>query len=135
MNFHCFFLLLALVATAYACAPVQQDSSPDPLRRRRSIQEFSEDEKEEQVIITIVSQKPFDPLTVESNLEVLHKAVSDYETKEGIQYDVNTLTRITKNEGGKFAVEYKVEDDCQRVKEFILGAKKSSDEFNYATIR
>ena len=117
--------VMACPAPAPAATATTTTTAPTG-RRRRSVDPVS---------VTIVSNKPYDVSTIDLNLEILKAVVTDYEKVEGIHYDVSNFDQQTKNQGGKFAVYYSVEDDCTRVKQFVKGAKASSSDVAYALVK
>ena len=123
----CLALVAVSVMACPAPAPAATTTTAAPAaRRRRSVDPVS---------VTIVSNKPYDVSTIDLNLEILKAVVTDYEKVEGTHYDVSNFDQQTKDQGGKFAVYYSVEDDCTRVKQFVKGAKASSSDVAYALVK
>ncbi|VDO84903.1 unnamed protein product [Heligmosomoides polygyrus] len=140
-------ILLSIVTTALACAPTEvptttttattptttattttttQTPTPAGGRRKRGTN---------QVEVTIVSRQNFDPEMNPHYLKVVEARVEAYSKKIGLENNREVKGDV-RNIGGKFAVVYILPDAaCDKVIDFVKGAKENTDVIEHAAVK
>ncbi|VDO99034.1 unnamed protein product [Heligmosomoides polygyrus] len=125
-------VLLSVVAAASACAPTQAPTTTTttttlaPGRRRRDA---------DQVEVTIVSRQNFDPEMNPAYLKVVEAKIEEYSKRIG-QENNREVKGDVRNIDGKFAVVYNLPGaNCDKVIDFVKGAKENTDAIEQATVK
>ncbi|WKX97233.1 hypothetical protein Q1695_013138 [Nippostrongylus brasiliensis] len=90
----------------------------------------------EPIIVTVVSDEPYDPTKNEQNFKTAESLLTDLAKSQGVVYNEEDVKAKMKKQGGKFAVEYTILQsvDCYSVRNFVVDAKNKTSHFDYATV-
>ncbi|CAI4227762.1 unnamed protein product [Auanema sp. JU1783] len=121
----------AVILITSACTPTTSDTPVEETRRRRDVS----GSETSLVSVTIVSTQPWNPVTNDANLSSVRQLIQSFELQHGIHYDTDRLQHETRNIGGKLAVHYQLNENCEKVNAFVEEIRKAySNHIQYGLV-